>query len=94
MNQKDINAAVDYLYIHGAKYAEAKAQRVYLEEFRKSQKAMLMIAAKASGKAKSEAAAETEAPWPGLPPAGASGNRGRVIRQRGWPAPLPGRARA
>jgi len=61
MNQKDINAAVDYLYIHGAKYAEAKSQRVYLEEFRKSQKAMLMIKAKADGKAKSEAAAETEA---------------------------------
>ena len=61
MNQKDINDAVDYLYTHGAKYAEAKAQRVYLEEFRKSQKAMLMITAKVSGKAKSEAAAETEA---------------------------------
>jgi len=61
MNQKDINDAVDYLYTHGRKYAEAKAQRVYLEEFRKSQKAMLMITAKASGKAKSEAAAETEA---------------------------------
>lgn len=61
MNQKDINAAVDYLYTHGAKYAEAKAQRVYLEEFRKSQKAMLMITAKTKGKAKSEAAAETEA---------------------------------
>ena len=61
MNQKNISDAVDYLYTHGAKYAEAKAQRVYLEEFRKSQKAMLMITAKASGKAKSEAAAETEA---------------------------------
>jgi hypothetical protein len=61
MNQKDINAAVDYLYTHGAKYAEAKAQRVYLEEFRKSQKSMLMIKAKAEGKAKSEAAAETAA---------------------------------
>jgi hypothetical protein len=58
---KDIADAVDYLYTHGAKYAEAKAQRVYLEEFRKSQKAMLMIAAKAEGRAKSEAAAETEA---------------------------------
>jgi len=61
MNQKDINDAVDYLYTHGKKFAEAKAQRVYLEEFRKSQKAMLMITAKASGKAKSEAAAETAA---------------------------------
>lgn len=61
MNQKDINDAVDYLYTHGRKYAEAKSHRVYLEEFRKSQKAMLMIKAKAEGKAKSEAAAETEA---------------------------------
>ena len=26
MNQKDINDAVDYLYTHGRKYAEAKAQ--------------------------------------------------------------------
>lgn len=61
MSDKNISDAVDYLYTHGRKYAEAKAQRVYLEEFRKSQKAMLMITAKASGKAKSEAAAETEA---------------------------------
>jgi len=61
MNQKDINDAVDYLYTHGKKFAEAKAHRVYLEEYRKSQKAMLMIKAKASGKVKSEAAAETEA---------------------------------
>lgn len=61
MNQKDINAAVDYLYTHGAKYAEAKGHRVYLEEYRKSQKAMLMKAAKAEGRAKTEAAAETEA---------------------------------
>ena len=61
MSDKNISDAVDYLYTHGRKYAEAKAQRVYLEEFRKSQKAMLMITAKASGKATSEAAAETEA---------------------------------
>ena len=61
MNQKDINDAVDYLYTHGRKYAEAKAHRVYLEEFRKSQKAMLMMAAMASGAAKTSAAAEMEA---------------------------------
>jgi len=59
MNQKDINDAVDYLYTHGRKFAEARAHRVYLEEFRKSQKSMLMIKAKAEGKAKSEVAAET-----------------------------------
>ena len=61
MNQKDINAAVDYLYIHGAKYAEAKGHRVYLEEYRKSQKAMLMKAALSDGRAKSAAVAEIEA---------------------------------
>ena len=61
MNQKEINAAVDYIYTHGQKYAEAKAHRVYLEEFRKSQKAMLMKAAMASGAAKTSAAAEMEA---------------------------------
>jgi len=61
MSEKSIHDAVDYLYTHGAKYAEAKAHRVYLEEYRKSQKAMLMKAAKASGVAKSESAAETEA---------------------------------
>ena len=61
MNQKDINDAVNYLYTHGAKYAEAKAHRVYLEEYRKSQKAMLMKAALAEKRATSAAAAEIEA---------------------------------
>jgi hypothetical protein len=61
MSQKSINDAVDYLYTHGAKYAEAKAHRVYLEEYRKSQKAMLMKAALADGRAKSAAVAEIEA---------------------------------
>ena len=51
MSQKDINDAVDYLYTHGKLYAEAKAHRVYLEEYRKSQKAMLMKAALADGRA-------------------------------------------
>ena len=61
MNQKDINDAVDYLYTHGRKYAEARAHRVYLEEYRKSQKAMLMKAALSDGRAKSAAVAEIEA---------------------------------
>jgi hypothetical protein len=61
MNQKSINDAVDYLYTHGAKFAEAKSHRVYLEEYRKSQKAMLMKAALADGRAKSAAVAEIEA---------------------------------
>jgi hypothetical protein len=61
MNHKDINDAVDYLYTHGRKYAEAKSHRVYLEEYRKSQKAMLMKSALADGRAKSAAVAEIEA---------------------------------
>ena len=58
MNQKDINDAVDYLYTHGAIFAEAKAHRVFLEEYRKSQKAMLMKAAQSDGRAKTAAGAE------------------------------------
>jgi hypothetical protein len=61
MTEKNISDAVDYLYTHGAKYAEAKAHRVYLEEYRKSQKAMLMKSAMADGRAKTAAAAEIEA---------------------------------
>jgi len=61
MNEKSINDAVDYLYTHGAKYAEAKAHRVFLEEYRKSQKAMLMKAAQSDGRAKTAAGAEIEA---------------------------------
>ena len=57
----DINDSVNYLYTHGRKYAQAKAQRTYLEEFRKSQKAMLMKSALTDGRAKTAAAAEIEA---------------------------------
>ncbi len=59
--EKHIDDAVDYLYTHGQKYAIAKAHRVYLEEFRKSQKSILMKAAIADGRAKSSASAEMEA---------------------------------
>jgi hypothetical protein len=38
----DPNSAVDYMVKVAPKYAKAKAERVYLEEFRKSKKAMLM----------------------------------------------------
>jgi len=58
---KDINDAVDHIYRSGKLYAEAKGQRVYLEEFRKSQKAMLMKKALAEKRATSVAAAEIEA---------------------------------
>lgn len=60
MTSTDINDAVDYIYKQGARFAEAKAHRVYLEEFRKSQKAMLMKQAMTHG-SKSVAAAEIEA---------------------------------
>lgn len=61
MNQNDINNAVDYLYTHGRKYAEAKGRRVQLEEYRKSLKAMCMKKALADKRATSAAAAEMEA---------------------------------
>ncbi len=38
----DPNDAVDYIIKHARQFADAKAQRVYLEEFRKSKKALLM----------------------------------------------------
>lgn len=60
MNQKDINNAVDFLYTKGAEYAQAKANVTYIEEYRKSLKAMLMKQAIENG-SKSAAAAEIEA---------------------------------
>lgn len=34
--------AIEYLFKHGRQYAKAKAERIYLEEYRKSLKAILM----------------------------------------------------
>lgn len=42
MKQTDPNKAVDYILANSAKFADAKANRVYIEEFRKSKKALLM----------------------------------------------------
>lgn len=39
---RDPNKAADYIIGNAGKFAAAKAQRVYLEEFRKSKKAILM----------------------------------------------------
>lgn len=36
------NAAVDFILRNAGDYSKAKAQRVYLEEFRKTKKALLM----------------------------------------------------
>ena len=38
----DPHKAVDYIIANAKKFAEAKAQRIYLEEYRKSLKAILM----------------------------------------------------
>ena len=38
----DPNRAVDYILANASKFAQAKANRVFLEEFRKSKKALLM----------------------------------------------------
>lgn len=45
----NVFACLDFMRDHAAQYAVAKAQRVYLEEFRKSKKAMLMKAAEVEG---------------------------------------------
>lgn len=42
MKQIDPNKAIDYIIQNAAKFAEAKANRIYIEEFRKSKKAILM----------------------------------------------------
>ena len=44
MEKIDPNQAVDYVLKNAKKFAKAKAERVYLEEFRKSKKALLMQA--------------------------------------------------
>jgi len=61
MNQKDINDAVDYLYTHGAKYAEAKAHKGYLENYTKTLISSLSIKFVSTQQAKSMAQAEAMA---------------------------------
>jgi hypothetical protein len=41
-DMRDPNKVVDYILANASKFAEAKADRIYLEEFRKSKKALLM----------------------------------------------------
>lgn len=45
----DPNDAIEYIFKHGKKYAKAKAERTYLEEYRKSLKAILMQEAQVDG---------------------------------------------
>lgn len=47
MRKTDPHKAVDYIIENAAKFAGAKAARVYLEEFRKSKKALLMAESRA-----------------------------------------------
>lgn len=42
MSDHDPNKAVEYILANAGKFSAAKAQRIYLEEFRKSKKAILM----------------------------------------------------
>jgi hypothetical protein len=42
MEEINPNAAVDFLLKNASLFAKAKSERVYLEEFRKSKKALLM----------------------------------------------------
>ena len=42
MSDRDPHVAVDYILANAKKFAKAKAERVYLEEYRKSLKAILM----------------------------------------------------
>ena len=39
----DANDAVDYIYKHAPFFAKAKSDRVYLEEYRKTKKSLLML---------------------------------------------------
>lgn len=41
-NERDPHKAVDYIIANAQKFAKAKAERVYLEEYRKSLKSILM----------------------------------------------------
>jgi len=52
--------AIDYIIANAPKYAKAKSERIYLEEFRKTKKAMLMKDAMQMGY-ESAAAQEREA---------------------------------
>lgn len=56
----DIFRVLDFIRDHASKYAKAKADRVHLEEFRKSKKALLMREAEIAGH-KSAVAQEREA---------------------------------
>lgn len=45
----DIEKALEFIRQNAKKYAEAKGERVYFEQFRKSKKALLMLEAEKNG---------------------------------------------
>lgn len=54
MKAHDPHDAVDFIIANASKFADAKAQRVYLQEFRKSKKALLMAQSPAKTSAERE----------------------------------------
>lgn len=60
MKEHDPHEAIEFIFRHGKKYAQAKADRTYLEEYRKSLKALRMKDAEVDGH-KTSAAQEREA---------------------------------
>lgn len=42
IQENQVEAALDYIRDNASKYADAKANRIYLEQFRKSKKAILI----------------------------------------------------
>jgi hypothetical protein len=63
---RDPDKAVDYIIANAGKFAAAKAQRVFLEEFRKSKKALLMAQSPAKTVADREAYAYAHEDYLGL----------------------------
>jgi hypothetical protein len=63
---RDPNRAVDFIVSNAGKFAAAKAQRVYLEEFRKSKKAILMAQSQAKTSAEREQHAYAHEDYLGL----------------------------
>jgi hypothetical protein len=55
MAMNDPNKAIDFIIKHGAEFAKAKSDRVYLELYRKTKKAQLMLQCKSKTVAEKEA---------------------------------------
>jgi len=66
MVEIDPNKAIAFIYENAPIYAEAKANRAYLEQFRKSKKALIMIASEARTDALKEAEAYANSEYQAL----------------------------